>query len=216
MQSFRRLNAYLEGIDDVHTLDCVAYLRPFHQVIISEHASGALTNAALSALSKFALYGFLSREFPRAQDGIDILSECISKCVFEESDWQSDEVVMLKLLELSTMSFRCDAATHMSAKAAWNIFDTCLSIRNQQRVSSILKSEAETSLRHLTLTSFSRAHAALKTFELEAHHLRNGGGGGSGSDMGFSDRVRGLSYEEASAKNVISSPVGLTLLLGIY
>lgn len=55
--------------------------------------------------------------------------------MFEESHWQADEVVMLKLLELSTMVYRCDAAAHMSARAAWNVFQTCIMIRNQSRVS---------------------------------------------------------------------------------
>ena len=77
MQAFRRLNSYLEGLYDVHTLDCVAYLLPFQQVIVSEHASGALTSAALSALSKFALYGFLSRDLPRAREGIEMVGDCI-------------------------------------------------------------------------------------------------------------------------------------------
>ena len=43
---------------------------------------------------------------------------------------------------------------------------------------------------------------------------RRQAGQGSQNDLGFSEKVRGLSYEEASAKNDISSPVGLTLLLG--
>jgi brefeldin A-resistance guanine nucleotide exchange factor 1 len=135
MQAFRRLNSYLEGLYDVHTLDCVAYLLPFQQVIVSEHASGALTSAALSALSKFSLYGFLSRDLPRAREGIEMVGDCISHCVFEESHWQADEVVMLKLLELSTMVYRCDAAAHLSARSAWNVFQTCIMIRNQSRVS---------------------------------------------------------------------------------
>ena len=96
-------------------------------------------------------------------------------------------------------------------------------------MSPILQSEAEATLRHLTLTSFSRAHVALRRFESKTSSSSSSSGCGRGSgssgggygsdaaasgDMGFSDAVRGLSYEEASAQNDISSPVGLTLLLG--
>jgi hypothetical protein len=41
------------------------------------------------------------------------------------------------------------------------IFSTCLSLHNQYRASKIMKSEAEASLRHLTLTIFSRVHSIL-------------------------------------------------------
>jgi len=209
MAAFRRLNEYLEGHYDIDTVDCVMYVHPFQQVIVSELADGPLTIAALSALSKFALYGFLSRHYPHAADGIELIAGSVKGCVFEESTWQNDEVVMLKLLELSTMTYRCDASIHLSVSAAWDIYETCLSIRNQKRASCILQSEAETTLRHLTLTAFSRAHGALRQFR--NHEQRHGH---ETSDLGFSDSVRGLSWEDASKQNMINTPVGVTLLLG--
>ena len=33
VQSFRRLNEYLEGTFDLKDIDCVVYLLPFHQII---------------------------------------------------------------------------------------------------------------------------------------------------------------------------------------
>ena len=59
------------------------------------------------------------------------------------------------------MALRCDASSHLTIKAAWNIYSTCISIHNQYRASKILKSEAATALRHLTLSIFSRAHGTL-------------------------------------------------------
>lgn len=38
IQSFRCLNEQLEGIYDLRTVDCVTYLEPFHQIIVSELA----------------------------------------------------------------------------------------------------------------------------------------------------------------------------------
>jgi len=131
--AFRNLNEYLEGYYDLKEVDCVNYIHPFHQIIVSEKASGPLTSAALSSLSKFVLYGFLSADFPRASEGINLIASSISKCVFEETDWESDEVILMKLLELSTMCFRCDASTLLTVGAAWEIYSTCLSIRSQYR-----------------------------------------------------------------------------------
>jgi hypothetical protein len=133
VQAFRRLNEYLEDIYDLRDVDCVSYLEPFHQVVISEHASGPLTSAALSSLNKFALYGFLSCDMPRISDAINRTAHCISNCVFEETDRESDEVILVKLLELSSTCLRCDASVLLSVGAAWDIYSTCLSIFSQKR-----------------------------------------------------------------------------------
>ena len=161
MRSFRKLNEYLEGIFDLREVDCVVYLTPFHEVIVSENASGLLTSASLSSISKFVSYGFLCPGFPRVREGIALIANCISRCVFEESDWESDEVILMKLLELSTLTLRCDASSLLTVGAAWEMYSTCIAIHSQYRASKILRSEAETALRNLTLTTFSRAYNAL-------------------------------------------------------
>lgn len=133
IQSFRRLNEYLEDTYDLRDVDCVVYLDPFLQVVISEHASGPLTSAALSSLNKFALYGFLSSDMPRASEGINLAAHSISSCVFEETDWESDEIILVKLLELSSTCLRCEASSMLTVSSAWDIFSTCLSIHGQIR-----------------------------------------------------------------------------------
>ena len=133
IQAFRRLNEYLEDTYDIRDVDCVVYLDPFLQVVVSEHASGPLTSAALSSLNKFALYGFLACDLPRASDGINLLAHCISNCVFEETNWESDEIILVKLLELSSTCLRCDASVMLTVSAAWDIYSTCLSIHAQFR-----------------------------------------------------------------------------------
>jgi hypothetical protein len=216
IKSFRKLNEYLEGMFDLREVDCVMYLSPFHQIIISEKASGVLTSASLSSVSKFVTYGFLSPHFPRAQEGIALIASCISHCVFEESDWESDEVILMKLLELSTLCLRCDASRLLNVRTAWEIYSTCISVQSQYRASKILRSEAETALRNLTLSTFSRAHTALKVY-----NQRTGDGTvepfmnpDEGTDFGFFVNVRGNSWETLSESYDFEGPVGVTLLLG--
>jgi len=228
--SFRRLNMYLEGIYDMREVDSVIYLSPFHQVIVSDSASGPLTQAALSSLSKFALYGFLSPQFPRMQAGVSLVAKCISNCIFEETDWESDEVIFMKLLELSALTMRCDASSLLSVGAAWDIYSTCLNIHAQPRASKILRSEAETALRDLTLTAFSRA----VTRDRQAQRVVPGYGGESDllgreashssskyDDENLLDALGAESDElldyalwrEASSKLFFSSTLGVTALL---
>jgi hypothetical protein len=72
-------------------------------LIISEQAGSAITSAALSSLSKFSLYGFFSPQFPRVQEAMALIARCISHCVFEETDWESDELILMKLLECNNL-----------------------------------------------------------------------------------------------------------------
>jgi golgi-specific brefeldin A-resistance guanine nucleotide exchange factor 1 len=133
IRSFRHLNEQLEGIYDLKMVDCVLYLQPFRYVIISDHASGPLTSAALSSISKFVLYGFLSPDFPRASEGINLIANCIPKCIFVETDWESDEVILMKLLELSGLCLQSSSAGLLTVAAAWEIYSTCMSIHSQQK-----------------------------------------------------------------------------------
>ena len=210
VQSFRRLNEYLECIFDLREVDCVMYIKPFHEVIISDQASGPLTSAALSSLSKFALYGFLSSGFPRVKEGIAMIANCISCCVFEETDWESDEVILMKLLELSALCLRCDASSLLTVGAAWDVYSTCIEIHNQYRASKILRSEAETALRHLTLTAFSRAHYAIKDQPFLAEI--NNGELKSESNMHYSESIC-YEWDLMNQQIIFAGPIGITMLL---
>ena len=133
IRSFRELNDQLESTFDLKEVDCVSYLMPFSQVITSESASGPLTSAALSSLCKFVLYGFMSPSYRGADEGINLIARCIPCCIFEETDWESDEVILMKLLELSSLSLRSDACSLLTVAAAWEIYETCITIHSQSK-----------------------------------------------------------------------------------
>ena len=227
VRSFRELNEYLEGIFDLREVDCVVYLSPFHEVIVSENASGLLTSASLSSISKFVSYGFLCPGFPRVKEGIALIANCISRCVFEESDWESDEVILMKLLELSTLALRCDASSLLSVGAAWDMYSTCIGIHSQYRASKILRSEAETALRNLTLTTFSRAYNALSppqpsasgtvplSTTASAAGVESGSRSGSaGNDTNVDTTTNAAASAAAGLSSTSSFALGAPLLMG--
>lgn len=222
LASFRRLNDYLERRHSLLDVDCVAYLRPFYGIVISQRASGPLTNAALTSLSKFVFYGFLSVDCPHAREGIHLVAQCITQCVFEETDWESDELILMKLLELAILCYRCDASSLLTIESMWDVYSTCISIHNHYRASKILKSEAESSLKLLTLSLFSRLHDDPSGEELQAtendavaHH----GLHPSGSDQRLwkldADIVSdsGWDFIKQQQSMDMSSRMGLCLLL---
>ena len=211
VQSFRKLNEYLESFYDLREVDCVMYIMPFHNVIVSEKASGPLTSFALTSLSKFALYGFLSEQYPRVQEGITLIANCISRCIFEETDWESDELILMKLLELSTLCYRCNASKLLTIASAWDMYNTCISIHNHYRASKILKSEAENALVHLTLSAFGRVvvpnvRQRSSKNDLSLTNISNA----TNDEI---KALKGRAWESIRDNYNLSSPVGVTLLL---
>jgi hypothetical protein len=204
MKSFRKLNEYLDGLFDLAEVDSVSYITPFYDVIVSDKANGPLTSAALSSLSKFVLYGFLSRQYPHAIEGVALIAGSISHCVFEETDWESDELILMKLLELSVLSFRCNASIMLTIGAAWDVYSTCISIHNHYRASKILKSEAKNALVHLTLTTFSRA-------SLVAAHSADSN---KSSALDLKDEFSAQLWDSACQRHHLGDEGGVGLILG--
>lgn len=211
VQSFRKLNEYLEGYYDLRDVDCVMYIMPFHNVIVSEKASGPLTSFALTSLSKFALYGFLSDQYPRVQEGITLIANCISRCIFEETDWESDELILMKLLELSTLCYRCNASRLLTIASAWDMYNTCISIHNHYRASKILKSEAENALVHLTLSAFGRVVIPNVRQRSSKNNLALTNISHAANEE--LKTLKGRAWESIRDNYNLSSPVGVTLLL---
>jgi brefeldin A-resistance guanine nucleotide exchange factor 1 len=87
LAKFRDLHATLcawESSPQDHLPDALVYLPPFCEAIRGRDISASITGAALSALHKFLLYGFLTHT-PHAQEGMELMSNSLLNCTFEES-----------------------------------------------------------------------------------------------------------------------------------
>jgi hypothetical protein len=199
-QPFRRLNEYLGGRFSLDEVDCVMYIMPFHNVVVSNTASGPLTTAALTSLTKFALYGFLAECYPRVQEGITLVASCISRCVYPETDWESDEMILMKLLELSTLCYRSEAARLLTIASAWEVYSTCIAMHTHYKASRILKSDAENALVHLTLSVFGRIVSRSSPVP-------------SGAVAQELEMLRNRPWESVRDNYSMSSEIGVTLLL---
>jgi brefeldin A-resistance guanine nucleotide exchange factor 1 len=96
-------------------------------------SSGPITSAALSSLHKFLSYGFLTRDVPRAREGVNLVARCVPSCIFEETDSESDEVVLMKLLELATLCVQCEASNLLSVRNMWDVYETCYMVGSEKR-----------------------------------------------------------------------------------
>ena len=147
------------------------YLPAFCEAIKSRDISASVTGAALNAIHKFLLYGFLTSERP----AFTTIANTLLLCTFEESDSSpaeerpprranttpggnnhDDEQVVLKLLDLSALVVRC-ASLQLQPDIIVGLLDTCLHVSHRaKRASSLLKSAASDALGQIVLEVFSQ------------------------------------------------------------
>jgi brefeldin A-resistance guanine nucleotide exchange factor 1 len=142
------------------------YLPPFCAAIQGRDISASVTGAALHAIHKFLLYGFLAAEGPGPYTNI---AKTLLNCTFEESasteeggpapttpNNHDDEQVVLKLLDLSALVVR-SSSLELHPDIIVGLLDTCLHVSHRaKRASSLLKSAASDALGHIVLEVFSQ------------------------------------------------------------
>ncbi|RHY12332.1 hypothetical protein DYB26_014652, partial [Aphanomyces astaci] len=125
LRRFKDLHVSLEGVIDLSDVDTLNVLEPFVHVVESEKTSGFITGAAISSLNKFLLYGLIPPDGLRATEAINRIALCVSRCRFEETHRDVDEMVLMKLLELLEFCLRCEAGPLISGDNVWNMVHTC-------------------------------------------------------------------------------------------
>ncbi|CAM9783417.1 unnamed protein product, partial [Laminaria digitata] len=135
------------------------YLLPFLAVVESPATTGPMTGVALSSLHKFLLYGFIRKDCPRVKEGITLVAQAINRCHFEETDPESDQLVLMKLLELSALCLRCEVGDLLEDESCWKIFLACYNLYNISLDGTtsygLLRDTAGNTLAHIVLMLFS-------------------------------------------------------------
>ena len=89
----KQLQALKKGHTDVDpwvaTPDALLYLPPFCEAIKSRDITAPVTGAALGALHKFLIYGFVNPNVaPNAKAGMSMIADALLNCTFEETSVQ--------------------------------------------------------------------------------------------------------------------------------
>ena len=126
---------------DPSELDAVALLHPFLEVIRSPETSGPITATALSSIDKFLTYSILSHSSPNLPLAMAQLSTAGTHCKFEASDSVSDEVVLLKILDVLRNCLTGRSASVLSDESVCEMMETGLSMCCQMRLSGMSKTE---------------------------------------------------------------------------
>ncbi|POY71606.1 hypothetical protein BMF94_5391 [Rhodotorula taiwanensis] len=143
MGGFSELRMLLREIEDPAELDAVALLHPFLEVIRSPETSGPITAAALASIDKFISYSILTPSSPNLSAALIQLSSAGTHCKFEASDSVSDEVVLLRILDLLRTLLTGPLGGTLSDESVCEMMETGLSMCCQMRLSGKSPSVAD-------------------------------------------------------------------------
>lgn len=114
-----------------HATDPVVYLQPFLDVIRSDETSAPITGVALSSIYKFLTLEVLDLDTINVADALHLIVDAVTSCRFEVTDPASEEVVLMKILQVLLACMKNKASVKLSNQHVCNIVNTCFQIVHQ-------------------------------------------------------------------------------------
>lgn len=156
LHGFSQLKDQLAAISDLSEVDVNTFLGPFLEVIRSEDTTGPVTGVALSSVNKFLSYGLVDPASESAASGIENLADAVTHARFVGTDPSSDEVVLMKILQVLRTLLLTPVGAHMTNESVCEIMQSCFRICFETRLSELLRRSAEQTLMDMVQLLFSR------------------------------------------------------------
>ncbi|KAF9404262.1 GDP/GTP exchange factor for ARF, partial [Podila epigama] len=156
MLGFNELRSRLASTAAAKDMDAVALLDPFLEVIQSGDTNGPITGAALSSVEKFLMCKIINKDSPNVSQAMQRLAVAATHCKFEASDSVSDEIVLLKILQVLRVAFTSGPGCLLSDESVCAMIETGLSMCCQLQLSEMLRKSAEHTMTIITQTMFEK------------------------------------------------------------
>ncbi|KAG0331630.1 GDP/GTP exchange factor for ARF [Podila humilis] len=156
MVGFNELRSRLAATSSAKDMDAVALLDPFLDVIQSGDTNGPITGAALSSVEKFLMCKIINKDSPNVSLAMQRLAVAATHCKFEASDSVSDEIVLLKILQVLRVAFTSSPGSLLSDESVCSMIETGLSMCCQLQLSEMLRKSAEHTMTIITQTMFEK------------------------------------------------------------
>lgn len=148
-----------------HKIDPVLYLQPFLAVIQSEETGAPITSVALSSVYKILTLDVFDMHTVNIQDTMHLIVDAVTSCHFEVTDPASEEVVLMKILQVLLACVKSKASVALSNQHVCNIVDTCFRVVQQTgSKSELLQRIARHSMHELVRSIFSRLRETDSTY----------------------------------------------------
>ncbi|KAL8143627.1 hypothetical protein V2J09_016659 [Rumex salicifolius] len=133
------------------------YLQPFLDVIVSDETGAPITGVALSSVYKILTLDVFSLNTVSIKDAIHSIVDAVTSCRFEVTDPASEEVVLMKILQVLLACMKNKASSVLSNLHVCIIVDTCFRVVHQAGTKSeLLQRIARQTMHELIRCVFSR------------------------------------------------------------
>jgi len=156
IKEFMALKKSLSLVADFGSLDTVEFLMPFLDVIRSEDVTGYVTGLALSAVHKFLSYDLIDWEKPGVNVAVENLADAVTHARFVGSDPSSDEVVLMKILDVLRILILSRVGLMLTNESICEIMQSTLRICFEPRLSELLRRSAQHCLTDMVQLLFTR------------------------------------------------------------
>ncbi|XAR71276.1 hypothetical protein NMG60_11028462 [Bertholletia excelsa] len=114
-----------------HTLNPSIYLQPFLDVIRSDETGAPITGVALSSVFKILTLDVLDLNSNNVEDALHLVVDSVTSCRFEVTDPGSEEVVLMKILQVLLACMKSKASAMLTNQHVCTIVNTCFRIVHQ-------------------------------------------------------------------------------------
>ncbi|GER45827.1 SEC7-like guanine nucleotide exchange family protein [Striga asiatica] len=177
-----------------HTIDPILYLQPFLDIIKSDETGAPITGVALSSVYKILNLQILDSETVNVDNALNLIVDAVTSCRFEVTDPASEEVVLMKILQVLLACMKNKASVTLNNHHVCSIVNTCFRIVHQaSSKSELLQRISRHTMHELVRCIFSRLPILNKKEEL-AHE--------SSSSRNREDNVAAQSHSTEEKQNV--------------
>ncbi|XP_077733962.1 Golgi-specific brefeldin A-resistance guanine nucleotide exchange factor 1 isoform X3 [Canis aureus] len=156
LHSFSNLKEVLNNITELSEIEPNVFLRPFLEVIRSEDTTGPITGLALTSVNKFLSYALIDPTHEGTAEGMENMADAVTHARFVGTDPASDEVVLMKILQVLRTLLLTPAGAHLTNESVCEIMQSCFRICFEMRLSELLRKSAEHTLVDMVQLLFTR------------------------------------------------------------
>lgn len=174
-----------------HTINPAVYLQPFLDVIRSDETGAPITGVALSSVYKIITLDVLDLNTVSVEDAMHLVVDAVTSCRFEVTDPASEEVVLMKILQVLLACMKSKVSVMLSNQHVCTIVNTCFRVVHQAGTKGeLLQRIARHTMHELVRCIF----AHLPDVDNTEHALINGSqtlkheGGGLDNDYVFGSK----------------------------
>ncbi|XP_017430266.1 ARF guanine-nucleotide exchange factor GNOM isoform X1 [Vigna angularis] len=121
-----------------HVINPALYLQPFLDVIQSDETGAPITGVALSSVYKILTLDVIDQNTVNVGDAMHLVVDAVTSCRFEVTDPGSEEVVLMKILQVLLACVKSKASMMLSNQHICTIVNTCFRIVHQAGTKSEL------------------------------------------------------------------------------